>query len=77
MKNLKKRSSVAIFGLIVAGFVNFTPSKSEAQELRSFSNCWGSGAAGVSCSNGNATVYGCEGDPGSYCMGALREGQTT
>ncbi|TCC96560.1 hypothetical protein [Pedobacter hiemivivus] len=39
---------------------------------KTFTDCWGSGSSGVSCSNSGAIVYGCQPDPGSYCVGAPR-----
>jgi hypothetical protein len=76
----KSKTNAMIFGaaLILVGVINFSPSSAQTNfapidELKTFSDCWGSGASGVSCTNGTAIVYGCQPDPGSTCVGKLRE----
>lgn len=42
-------------------------------EYKTFTDCWGSGSSGASCTNSGAIVYGCQPDPGSYCVGEARD----
>lgn len=78
MKKLSKRAAVIAASLMLTGFA-FISSHAQVSELpvdeeyKTFTDCWGSGASGVSCSNPGATVYGCQPDPGSSCVGKLRE----
>jgi len=79
MKKTKKflLCGVAVIALVIV--VNFMPKTSQAQlpdGYKSFENCWGSGNSVMSCTNGDATVYGCQPDPGSYCVGKKREEET-
>jgi|GEM_PF-2691206 len=79
MKKSTKRTAIMAASLMLAGFglissnVNATPPTDPVDEYKTFTDCWGSGAAGVSCPNSGAVVYGCEPDPGSYCVGKLRQ----
>ena len=57
---------------VASATANYGSDDGGGEDYRTFTDCWGSGAAGVSCSNPGVIVYGCQPDPGSYCVGAPR-----
>jgi len=63
---------LCLVAFTLAMSINFMPITTQAQlpdGYKSFENCWGSRDFTKSCTNGSATVNGCQPEAGSYCVG--------
>lgn len=76
MKTLKAKGLFVGAALVVAGFINFSSFAIDPdpfEELKEFSNCWGTANGSDSCNGGlTSVVYGCTPENGSSCYGKPR-----